>query len=1047
MADSNPPHPEQIRSAPGAFAEEEDPPLPQASTQQSLSQAVHARRAEYIRPQKIRIKVGSWNVAALHGPEKDVGPWFVEGKGIAESLAGLKVKSPNEPHGPGDLAPDSMNKDREGVGHQEARSSNQHSTVPTNDHSSLPGGEDIGLYVLGLQEIVDINSASEALRPYNDPGPPAKWKNAVSEALPDGYELVAEQQLHGLYLLVFASPAVVPTISSVSRGNVGTGLMGYMGNKGATTARIMLGETTRLVFINSHLAAGTDKASLERRNWDSSQIVSRTKYTAVDDGQGVPPDASEAIGDEDFAWWFGDLNYRLEGIPAEDVRRLLMLHTRNEYDLNQQSESKMEREISRAKSPILMHVADEESQKSTSSTEATSSSGPSVDEASSMMPTSAQQSTINPPKGLDPNNDPASLQTTINSLLTHDQLRQQQKEAKAFQDGWREGPISFLPTYKYDVGSVGLFDSSEKKRGPSWCDRILFRTRNDKQTYERALGEREEARKKDDEMKARGMDDASKDEDVLFDYDPDTDGADDVDGEYNPAEDEMADCDTVVTKEGYEDKIKLDIYTSHQRILSSDHKPIVAVFTLSYDGADADLKAAVHQEVARELDRNENDSRPGVTVVSERQHEKSKSSAEPTPATPDGAEIVSFGPVKYNVPSHCSITIANTSRVPATFSFASREMPEKEHAAICPPWLTLHIPDEHEDSNHSVQSSTTSDIPSQMTLSPGEALNIQLTLQITSIEHVRSLNTGSESLEDILVLRVLNGRDHFIPITGQWQASSLGRSVDKLVRVPEGGVRSMKASSSQTASQGTAEGSKPAEEVKEEVKWSAPRELFRLTGGIEDLIERTVAEWDMTRSTAAPWADNPTWPFLLTRKTTSSLPEDDNVLYEKDINEAAIREALDTDTALYSHIPALTPALARLDAAANTLLLFLSALPDGIITTPLWEALEPLLGKEKNKDKSRQPENEDAERMACLDVLSQHPSRSVSLVFLTGLVGKIGTEIAAVEDAGTGKEERIDTILALLAGLVVQGKLTERDKEKRARLEKVVRLLRLFVAV
>ena len=27
----------------------------------------------------------------------------------------------------------------------------------------------------------------------------------------------------------------------------------------------------------------------------------------------------------------GDLNYRLEGIPGDDVRRLLMLHTRKEY--------------------------------------------------------------------------------------------------------------------------------------------------------------------------------------------------------------------------------------------------------------------------------------------------------------------------------------------------------------------------------------------------------------------------------------------------------------------------------------------------------------------------------------------------------------------------------------------------------------------------------------------------------------------------------------------------------------------------------------------
>ena len=70
---------------PGAFPEG-NASQTSFSTHQTLSEAVRARSAEYTRPRQVRIKVGTWNVGAQKGTEKDVGAWFVEGKGIEESF-------------------------------------------------------------------------------------------------------------------------------------------------------------------------------------------------------------------------------------------------------------------------------------------------------------------------------------------------------------------------------------------------------------------------------------------------------------------------------------------------------------------------------------------------------------------------------------------------------------------------------------------------------------------------------------------------------------------------------------------------------------------------------------------------------------------------------------------------------------------------------------------------------------------------------------------------------------------------------------------------
>jgi hypothetical protein len=62
-------------------------------------------------------------------------------------------------------------------------------------------------------------------------------------------------------------------------------------------------------------------------------------------------------------------------------------------------------------------------------------------------------------------------------LLERDQLLVARRRNPGFKlRAFEEMPITFAPTYKYDVGTDN-YDTSEKRRSPAWCDRLLSRGR------------------------------------------------------------------------------------------------------------------------------------------------------------------------------------------------------------------------------------------------------------------------------------------------------------------------------------------------------------------------------------------------------------------------------------------------------------------------------------------------------------------------------------------------------------------------------------------
>ncbi|ROV87962.1 hypothetical protein VMCG_10666 [Cytospora schulzeri] len=903
------------------------------SNPQSLSRAVYARRTEYTRPRRIRVKVGTWNVAACPGTDKDLASWFIDGEGIDTKLAGLGLS------------------DNPAVETQ----ASDNGAKQDSGSARLLGDNQIGLYILGLQEVVNLNPVTQYV--YSETNPTDKWRLALEAALPPGYQFVGSEQMSGLLLLMYASPEVAPCVANVSTRAIGTGVGGWLGNKGATVSRIVLGETTKLVFVNSHLSSGNDPATVERRCWDARTIQDRTRFDPVVIAGDAQEEIQDRIDDADFAFWFGDLNFRLAGIPGDDIRRLLMLHTSGQYDLN-----KPKRDTLAGEEGIIVARSSDSSDDQTD--DASEKTGPTAgqggDDDSVSLPDPDDFET-------DPHEDPASLQAIIDSLLPHDQLLRVRKEQRIFHDGWHEGPITFLPSYKYDVGTVGLFDSSEKKRAPSWCDRILFRTKRDKEEYTNKIREDEDARKRDQDMKARGIDHAGDDDEVLFDYDPENDGETIPSGkpgldydEYDEGGDDAGVADAAELN--VSDRINLDVYTSHQRITSSDHKPVVAVFTLDFDAVVPELKAEIYAQVARELDRAENEGRPTITVAME--------------GSESGDASVEFGELSFLKREFVSFTLANTGGVPASVSFVEKPMTEDGDGVELSQWLTACFV--------RTQTGEVKDeaicLGREVTLEPGETVNAALEVIVDKVSQAIMLNGGRARLEEVLVLRVADGRDHFIPVRASWAPTCIGRSMDELIRVPDGGIRALVASWSDNK-QGKHTGGIPNNL---DIHRSAPKELFKLVEAVEVLTDRALADEEMLGSYTVP-RDKPGWPF-----------EDFVGGSHADLLPSVIG-VLDADRPIADAFPPEANPCQRLETVAEVLLLFLQGLTDGVVNEPIWAKIEqaPIrsLGQAPPPSSPTVDVSED-DKSTILDILMTAPNHNICFVFLTTTLAKVIVELA-----------------------------------------------------
>ncbi|XP_023035334.1 type II inositol 1,4,5-trisphosphate 5-phosphatase [Drosophila willistoni] len=214
-----------------------------------------------------------------------------------------------------------------------------------------------------------------------------------------------------------------------------------------------------------------------------------------------------------------------------------------------------------------------------------------------------------------------------------------------------------------------------------------------------------------------------------YKYDPGTDNYDSSEKQRAPAY-----CDRVLWKGT---RIEQLAYDSIMEIRQSDHKPVYAIFRAKIKKRDEIKYKKVQEEVLKAVDKRENDNQPQITVET---------------------VSIDFGRVRFNEPSMQDFNVYNNCPLPVDFRFKEKDMHD-----ICEKYLQV---DPRQDS---------------LMIDSARSIRIKLLVDVRTVGNLLKKIRTSDNF-DILILHVENGRDIFITVTGDYQPSCFGLSMETMCR-------------------------------------------------------------------------------------------------------------------------------------------------------------------------------------------------------------------------------------------------------------------------
>ncbi|KAK2069152.1 hypothetical protein P8C59_003756 [Phyllachora maydis] len=252
-----------------------------------------------------------------------------------------------------------------------------------------------------------------------------------------------------------------------------------------------------------------------------------------------------------------------------------------------------------------------------------------------------------------------------------------------------------------------------------------------------------------------------------------------------------------------------------------------------------------------------------------------------------------------------------------------------------------------------------------------------------------------------------------MPIRASWSPTCIGRSLDELVRAPDGGLKAFV----HTLSAAKGRGARGTCSIPHDlpIQSAAPKQLFTLTEAAVAWTERALADEQMMLEGSSKLPRSAGWPF-----DPASWK-----LQDEGARKALMMQVLDTldnDKPLAEAFAPETCSRERLEVVCEALLLFLRALTDGIVTAALWARLEqaslPSLGL--GAPTAKQPAQEAAEddKTAILDLLAAAPNHNVAFVFLTSTLARVVADLAPLgkTDADRNRAGAPVTVTATATG-------------------------------